>query len=290
MAIIGMGAATRHRRLFLAQHAVCAFCGGKERAVTIEHCPPRAMFQYRQWPEGFEFPACTLCNQGTDNEDLLVAVLARMNPFEEKVDSDGKTEGLMRMANKQYPGLFEKMMPSAREARRFNREMGVIPRPGQTHQETGVVKVPDELHEAVCVLGRKLAKGIFYRETLQIFPDSGCLILNWFTNADLVRDGKYAVFELLKEIGGDAPPTERSGKPLGDQFEYKLSLAAERNVFVLQARFGAAFGLVVFGSTVPDLLESQIAELRERESRPGPFSILQSPILAQGDPGPFLGK
>lgn len=237
------------------------------------------MFQHRLWPEGFEFPACQSCNQGTDDQDLLIAVFARMNPFEEKGNADGRLEGLMHMANKQYPGLFQRMMPSANEARRHNRELGINPGPGQTHQDTGMVRVTEELHEAVCVLGRKLAKGVFYRETGRVFPDDGCLLLNWFTNADLIRDGKYIVFDLLKEVSGKAPPTVRTGNYLGDQFDYKLSLAPERNVFILQARFGGAFGLAVFGSTVPGLLESGIIRLREQSSRSGPFAILQSPTL-----------
>jgi hypothetical protein len=41
-----------------------------------------------------------------------------------------------------------------------------------------------EFHKAVCVLGRKLAKGVYYNETGCIFPSHGCLILNWFTNVD----------------------------------------------------------------------------------------------------------
>lgn len=274
-----MGAAARYRRKFLAEHPICAFCGGQSHSMTIEHCPPRAMFQDRLWPEGFEFPACKDCNQGTGNQDLLIAMFARMNPFEEKGDADGRLEGLMRMVNKQYPGMFEKITPSASEARRHNRELGLKPALGQTHQESGMVKVPEELHEAVCVLAKKLAKGIFYRETRHIFPDEGCLLLNWFTNADLVRDGKYIVFDLLKKISGEVPPTVRAGKYLRDQFEYKLSISPEQNVFILQARFGAAFGLAVFGSTIPGLLESGITRLRDQSSRAGPFAVLQSPTM-----------
>lgn len=275
-----MGAATRHRREFLKANPRCAFCGGKAEATTIEHCPPRAMFQYRQWPEGFEFPACEDCNHGTGDHDLLIAMLARMDPFEGKGNKDGKLEGIMMMANKQYPGMFEKMMLSASEARRKNRELGLQPDPGKTHQETGAVKVPDEMHDAVCVLGRKLAKGVFYRETGAFFPDDGCLLLNWFTNADLLRSGKYIVFDLLKELGGNAPPLQRSGKYLHDQFEYKLSLSPERDIQIIQARFGNAFGFVVFGCTTPGHLEVSITRLREQTERNGPFAVLQSATLA----------
>lgn len=146
-----MGAAVRYRKKFLKAHPRCAFCAGKAAATTIEHCLPRAMFQHRLWPEGFEFPSCEPCNQGSDNDDLLVAMLARMDPFELNGDLDGKQIGLMKAVNQQFPGLFEEMKLSAAEARRSNRELRVHPTPGQTHQEVGVVKVPEKLHQAVRV-------------------------------------------------------------------------------------------------------------------------------------------
>ncbi len=274
-----MGAATKHRKAFLKNHPLCAFCGGREKSTTIEHCPPRAMFQFRHWPEGFEFPSCAACNQGTGDHDLLVAMLARMDPIEERGDKDGTQVGLMKMASKQFPGLFAKMTSSANEARRNNRKVGRLPAPGQTHQEAGSVKVTQEIHQAVSVLARKLAKGLFYREVGSPFLDEGCLLLNWFTNADLLRDGKYAVFDLLKELGGTAPPLQRSGEYLNDQFEYKLLLSPEKNIFVLQARFGNAFGFVVFGSSLPGTLEGIVVRLREQTQRDGPFAVLQSPSL-----------
>ncbi len=185
----------------------------------------------------------------------------------------------METANKRFPGLFEKMMPSATEARRYNREIGLKPMPGQTHQEAGLVNVPAEFHNAICVFARKLAKGIFYREIGSPFPNNGCLLLNWFTNVDLIRGGKYIMFDILKELGGIAPPLQRSGKYLNDQFEYKLSLSQEKDIMVLQAKFGNSFGLIVFGSPLQGRLETVVARLREKTQRNGPFAILQSPTL-----------
>lgn len=147
-------------------------------------------------------------------------MLARMDPFEDSGNRDGRLVGLIRNVNAQYPGLFAKMMPSAVEARRQNQTLGLQPAPGQTHQEAGPVKVPDEFHQAVGVFARKLAKAIFYRETGCLFANEGCLLLNWFTNADFLRDGKYVVFDLLKELAGLAPPLKRGGKYLNDQFVY----------------------------------------------------------------------
>jgi hypothetical protein len=95
-----MGSARRHRKAFLLAHRVCAFCGGVTPSTTVEHCPPRAMFQNRQWPEGFEFPACDRCNCGTSDDDLLIAMLARVDPLENRGDRDGTLPGLMALAHK----------------------------------------------------------------------------------------------------------------------------------------------------------------------------------------------
>lgn len=243
---------------------------------TIEHCPPRAMFQFRQWPEGFEFPACKSCNSGTSDHDLLIAMLARMDPFEEKGNLDGSLVGLMKQANRQFPGLFEKMRLSAAEARQSNRVLGIQLEAGQTQQETGVIRVPEEFHEAVCRLALKLSKGIFYRESGNFFPNDGCLILNWFTNADFMRDEKYVILDLLRDMGGVVPPVTRSGKYLNEQFVYKLSMSPEFDFILVQAMFGNAFGLVTIGSALPGRLEEIIARLREKTGNSGPFSILQT--------------
>lgn len=248
------------------------------------------MFQYRTWPVGLDFPSCAECNHGSDDYDLLISMLARMDPFDDKGNRDGRTEGLMKAVNKQYPGLMAKMMPSVREARRQNKELGLVRKPGQTYQQTAAVKVPEEFHKAVCVLGRKLAKGIFYRQASRIFSDEGCLLLNWFTNADLFRKGKYEVFESLKHLSGDIPRLQRSRKFLNDQFEYKVSISPDNDILILQAVFGKAFGLVVFGSALPDRLEPMVKKLREKTSRDGPFAVLQSPSLMAAQNGNVLKR
>lgn len=275
-----MGQAKIKREAFLKKNPFCIFCGGSVAATTIEHCPPRAMFQNRQWPEGFEFPACDRCNGGTRNHDLIVSMLSRIDPISDSGNRDGRLTGLFHRVNDQYPGLFEKMMPSPVEARRNNREYGFSPKNGETHQEVSrMVKVTPEIHDAVCVFASKLSKGIYYLMTNKIFSADGCLLLNWFTNADFFRNGKYIPIDLLKHVTGDVPPVIRSGKYLNDQFQYKISLSSEQHIFVLQVIFGSAFGLVVFGSTISGILESNVERLREENGNQGPFAILQSRIL-----------
>jgi hypothetical protein len=265
-----MGSATRYRKAFLLAHPVCAFCGDVTPSTTIEHCPPRAMFQNRRWPEGFEFPACDRCNGGTRDDDLLIAMLARVDPLENRGDRDGKAPGLMARAHKRHPGMFQRML--------------AIGEGGQP-QAIFEWQITDEMRQAVDVLAAKLAKGIYWRHTQNIFPNYGGLAMTWFTNADVARDGKYKLFEILQHVAGDAPSLTRSGTYLNDQFEYKFSLSPEKHILALQAKFGNAFGFVLFGSTTRGLLEKniQLAVASPRADGVEPFRILQSPMLPLGE-------
>ena len=38
-----------------------------------------------------------------------------------------------------------------------------------------------------------------------IFPADGCLVMCWFTNTDLLRDGKFQLFDVVKDLAGHAP-------------------------------------------------------------------------------------
>jgi hypothetical protein len=64
----------------LADHSGCIYCAGTNAATTIEHMPPISVFEGRQRPKGFEFPACGPCNNGTSLSDLVAAMLARIWP------------------------------------------------------------------------------------------------------------------------------------------------------------------------------------------------------------------
>jgi hypothetical protein len=99
--------------------------------------------------------------------------------------------------------------------------------------------------------------------------------LKWFTNVDLIRNGTYPVFDALNQVTGVSPELTRSRTELNNQFEYKMSLASNHEVFVLQVRFGASFGFVVFGSTAESLLENILLRLEEKTGHKSPFIKVQ---------------
>lgn len=270
-----MGMSKKKKDEFRAKHPNCIFCGGNVAATTVEHCPPRAMFRDRAWPEGFEFPACSKCNHGTADQDLIIALLARSDPFRDPGDTDGRMGNIIGSVNQKFPGLLAKMMPSANEARRINRRLGIALTPGQTNQEAGAVNVTDEMHYAVEIFSAKLTKAIFYMHSGGVFPNDGRLTLRWFTNSELfTNDGRYSLFDIMEQLGGLAPELRRANTFLNDQFSYKISFSTELDLLVLQAQFGHGFGFVVVGSSAAEKLDSIFASLDKQTGKNNPFKTI----------------
>lgn len=246
---------------FLVGHPLCAFCGGFSSAETIEHCPPRAMFERRWWPEGYEFPSCAKCNSDSSDDDLLVAFLARMNPVDDVGDRDGKVIGLIKMINRQMPDFFNSMWPTNSEARRINRRAGVVPSRGETHQDAGALLVPLRLDSAVKRFSAKLSKALYYKATGLVFPEGGEIAGIWFTNFDFLVHGYFPIFRELRDIYGIVPDHVRSSESLNEQFSVKWSMDDDRKWFVMQAMFGKSFGLVTFGSIETGLVGKTVRDL-----------------------------
>lgn len=281
--IEGMGMSKIRRQQFFAINPTCIFCGGAEPATTIEHCPPKAMFDQKMWPEGYEFAACAKCNNGTSDQDLIIAWMARIDYTDLSAEGDLQTAGLLKAVHRQHPKLMKQLLPSAVEAKRTNRELGITPAPGKTHAEAGVVNITPEMKSAVHTFSKKLTKAVYRMHTQNIFPSDGCLMLGWFTNVEFVRESGFIPFSVMNEIAGVTPVIERSGKSLDNRFRYKFSVTGDSKLFALQAMFGNSFGLVVFGSTQPGQLEGIINKVRTSTDKvTGALTVLQSSLLTEG--------
>jgi hypothetical protein len=59
--------------------ALCIFCGCVNHATTVDHQPARALFDRKEWPEGYAFPACEPSNQSSKHAENRLALLVRIN-------------------------------------------------------------------------------------------------------------------------------------------------------------------------------------------------------------------
>ena len=260
----------------------CIFCGGTRPATTKEHAPPKAMFRDKQAPEGYTFDACADCNNGTTDDDLMIAFLAHMEPGADEAKL-AKGSGLMKAVNRQHPGVLAEMFDvSAVEARSTARRMKLQTAPGQTYQqlyqERGFVKIPGAVHAAVQTIASKVTKGVYFRQTGAIFPLDGDLLFHWFTNADREEQGLIPVLQALASIASTSTPKVRNRQNLNDQFDYDYSRDGGGDIHLLQAHFGKVFGFVTIFSQTPGRLQKIVAELNAKHVGTGqlPFRFLRN--------------
>lgn len=182
-----------------------------------------------------------------------------------------------------YPGLLDKMIPTTEEDKELSSRLGILPLASSSEPDAVPVHVPSEFDDAVSVFSRKLLKGVYYQENGLPFPATGCIIYNWFTNAQLFTHGNYPAFEALRSMPGKAPTLQRQKTMLNDRFEYKVSLSDDNSLILLQARFGASFGVVACGSSNEGYIESHLEAKDESSRLKSSFSIIQSPEQPQQD-------
>jgi hypothetical protein len=258
----------------------CIFCGGANLATTTEHCPPRGLFKDKQWPKGFDFPACGPCNFGTRDDDRLVAMLAATAPNKSEPARLEKWSKLMKGVHRQSPETLQQMFKpkSVMEARSLARRFGLKRGPGQTYQDVAnIADIPEALHTAVKTLAAKLGKAVYFQETGNIFPADGGIQFVWFTNAQKLEHGKIVVLEALASTAATSRPLRGNGKDLKDQFDYRYSVDEPGDLHLLQAVFGEVFGFVTIFSQTPGRLEGIENDLSQKLGvEKGPFSFLSS--------------
>lgn len=279
-----VGEAKKRKERLADGSALCIFCGGQRVATTEEHCPPRALFREKKWPEGYVFPACEECNGGTSDDDLMVAFLAQLS---EAGNAHKKTAGLMYQVKRQFPGFIEGMFQrSTAEARRLGRKVRLRPGPGETYRELPVVKLPEEAHKSVSVLARKLTKAIYFKQTQSIFPTDGGIMFQWFTNAQKMEHGRIVLLDAVAHFAAMSAPKRRNGKDLTDQFDYKYSVDKSGELHLLQVLFGDVFGFVTIFSQIPGRLEAMEDGIKKKHPRLGsPFRFLSTNSVSTAKTG-----
>lgn len=205
------------RKRFFAEHSFCCFCGGGEPAVTEDHQPARSFFDERKWPEGYNFPACSKCNQASRVLENVFAILVRMGPGDgEHGIQKAEFEKLLEASTNNFPALLQRM--TANDKRRFYRSEGLPKPPGVAFSEINMCAVDAKLTEhAIMMISQKLFCALHYKHTGSILPRDGKVFIRWITNAYTHRGAAFN--EFLRWLS-KRPNLVRSNVRLNDQFDY----------------------------------------------------------------------
>jgi hypothetical protein len=218
------------------------------------------MFNQRQWPEGYEFPACITCNRSTRHDEQVVAMLSRIYTDPSTPEEEAEMRERMRAVSHNYPEVLKEMRPTVRQLRTAAKKYGIEKPDGGTYGDIPALCVIGPLvNRAVISFARKLFCALYYKHAEKILGRGGGIGIRWYTNLQL-NAGEIPTN--LATVMPEFPKLERSRQDLGDQFFYRWGLADTKNAAIFLALFRQSFGIVGYlhqdRSEIP---ESELVEI-----------------------------
>lgn len=242
-----MGAKHKRRRQFLADNPLCCFCGGTRVSEEIDHIPSRVLFKNRQWPEGFEFPACSKCNRATSLDEQVVAMLSLVTASTTDPSIADLIQERMQAIANNLPELFIEMNPTTDQLREAASKY-TFPK-SQKHpiSKLPVLSVRGPLvNSAIANFGRKLACALYYKHTHRIASPDAQIALRWYTNLQIDNN---EIPRELADILVNFPVLRRAKISLDDQFFYRWAVSETESMGVFLAFFRNAFAILSFINT-----------------------------------------
>ena len=235
-----MGASKNKRQKFLIDHPYCCFCGGQDLATTIDHIPARICFPGRNGPDGFEFPACAVCQSASRQDELAFGYFVRLiDPSNVNYRSEEIRKAVTGIKNN-LPHLLPKFDLSAREKRKALVAMGHDKPINLATSDIPSVAIPAEIDLHVHRYARKLAAALYYREKEKPISPQSIMWTRWCLATDKRQMDRFLqVAEMmpLKTIGA------RPNLNFGNRFGYRFDKGNDNDLFSAMAQFGQ--GLVV---------------------------------------------
>lgn len=225
------------REEYLKHNPFCCYCGAP--ATTTDHIPSRHYFLRRDWPEGFEFPACKACNEETRNDEQVVAFLFNLRLIDSSPTVEELAKKLAKAIANNAPDILQEWrekVPTSHRARRTAFRDAFGPLGDELRkQSVGLIDAGPLTGQAVDRFIAKLAKVLFYKHVGRILD--GYVFVDW--HSIYIGSAEFP-HERINNILRVAPIPVlpgRSGRSMIDQFFYRYGCDAERGLLFVSVMF-----------------------------------------------------
>jgi len=259
------------RKAFFAAHPHCIFCGGTYPASEFDEVPPRALFQGRVWPEGYRFPACVSCNNGSHKADEFLTFLA-LCAEDPTNDNDLAARHKTIRSIARARGLGKELIASARDVRNACNRYGLKLSPGMTTADVPALTLSGPRAKTLLsTSATKLACALHYKHAGKAIPSHGGILFYLVTNAEILGRGPLD----LEAIPFNRVNPSRGSQVLTDRFEYLWSVSDDKSLGLYAVRFEQSFSMVIAVSTddpdhLLDLGGSIMSPFVHGQARQGP--------------------
>lgn len=233
---------------FKIAHPRCCYCGGARPTETFDHMPQRAFFRSRQWPAGYEFPACSECNSSTRVAEQVIAAVARSAPAAPMTDKDqDEIADLYRGVIRSDRAAMEEFLGRERLTQLL------LPQTVTSRLSSGsnaVVNIGPLIAAYLSQVLEKLGKALYYRHAERIAPSFAQIHHMTISNADGgSREAEFMAnltFLQAPLLFGNAGGMELI-RVIRQQFEYnfKLEFAGQLAGFKVRLHGGLLSAIIV---------------------------------------------
>ncbi|WP_281984006.1 hypothetical protein [Thalassorhabdomicrobium marinisediminis] len=230
-----------NRRKLLEKQPNCCFCGGKAKATTIEHAPPKVFFRNKQRPAGLEFPACRRCNNGSSQQDQVASYFSV---------TSGLVEESKETANKLLQGIANNT-PDVLKLLSHRSEERMIVR-GESQNMVIANIHPNLRRKWINLWVAKQAFALWYHHTGEIIDQNGLVSVNWITNHALMQRG---LPEELLNLAVSEGSLEQGKIQVSDQYFYRFQVSKEEDIgiFMIGAHDASIYVATKFNARHKDL-------------------------------------
>lgn len=257
------------RKLFFKKHPYCCYCGGGVPATTVDHNPARALFLNRQWPDGYEFPACLDCNNMASSHEALFALLCQLGGTHKKPHGNHANDLKKHFmgAARRFPEAMQNLaVPiTANHARSIDMETGLSRLPGQTYGGSALFTLDHpEFRVALDAGFAKLAMALFYKHAGRILPPHGVVAFQHFTNTQYAAARHFYDHIRLNLVKEESPVHHRTSG-LQDQFSYRWFKHSDGQFLCFWIQIHNTFSIIALAGDTP-MDWSQLHESFRRQS------------------------
>ncbi|WP_338928197.1 hypothetical protein WDZ11_00020 (plasmid) [Roseomonas mucosa] len=224
------------REQFLREHPTCCYCGAP--ATTTDHCPPRALFAGRRWPQGMEFPSCEPCNAKDRLAEQVVAILLRPSLVTDAHDT--AWEKTLRSVKLNHPDLEAEWNSLSRNEmrRKFRDKFGAVLGDALREREFGIVHIGPLTAALLEQWAAKLGQAIFYKVT-----GRRCTGRVWVARINMLAP--EADFDRLIAMTPMLAESVRESENLSPQFHFRYNASPDEGIVFALARAREQFGVVI---------------------------------------------
>ncbi len=247
---------------------MCVYCGGAALATTLDHMPPKCMFDGKQRPTGMEYSCCATCNQGARLADLACAMIGRVFPDATTAEGEVEFKKYLVAVRNNIPGLLEEMMVPRASEKLARRRLNL-----SESDDGGFLRLDGPIALThLEVFAARLGLATHFEATGRPVSASGAVFVRVFSNVDLL-EGRVPeeVFDILP------PPTTLAAgrKTVIEQFKFATRAADTGGMSMSFAIFRQSFAVLAF--TTNDLNALGKRPSGAKAYRPGALGlVLQS--------------